>query len=118
MVWRSVAVWQLTQPADFASASATLCRSGAGGAPREGESPSAGTIASVARKGRRNRALMSEGKQQVREDRVQRTALARVVELPEAGGGEQRRRRGVQHHVLAHERAPLHARRHVPADAS
>ena len=31
MVWRSVAVWQLMQPADFASACATVCVAGAGG---------------------------------------------------------------------------------------
>src|SRR5215471_11542774 len=115
MVCRSVEVWQLTQPADLASASATLCRSGAGGAPREPESPSAGTMASSATRGRR-RALMSKGQQQVDEDRVQRPALAGVVELLEALGGKQRCCRGVQHHVLAHERSPLHARRYVPAD--
>src|SRR5262245_10233540 len=111
MVWLSVAVWQERQPADFASASATDCRSGAGGARRSPESPSAGTMARAERRSR-NRALMSEGEQEVGEDRIQRAALG--VELLQAFARKQRRGRGVEHHVLAHEGPPLHGERRIP----
>src|SRR5882672_7386818 len=119
MVCRSVARWQLMQPADFASASPTVWRSGAGGARRSPESPSAGArAAEAATRNRRELALMSEREQQVGEDRVQRAALARVVELLQAFPGKERRGGRVEHHVLAHEGPPLHAYGNVPADAS
>src|SRR5262245_50663608 len=115
MVCRSVSRWQLMQPADFASASATLCRSGAGGARRSPESPSAGTMASVASR-MRYRAFILESQQQVQERRIQRAALR--VELLQALRGEERRQRRVEHHVLAHEGAPLHGGGEVPADGA
>src|SRR5882724_8705012 len=116
MVWRSVATWQLVQPADFVSASSTDWRAGAGGARRSPESPSAGTRSMAASRGGRNRALMSEGEQQVGEDRILGPALALVVELLQAFSRKKRRGRGIQDHVLAHEGPPLHADRNIPAD--
>src|SRR5258706_7053006 len=43
IVWRSVSVWQLMQPRDFASASITPCRSGAGSEAKAGNAEIAET---------------------------------------------------------------------------
>src|SRR5512146_2751256 len=76
IVWRSVAVWQLVQPADLRSASATDCDPGAGAASAP-HAPIA-TMSAVA--GARIVRVMSERRDQVDEDRVLRAALPLVVE--------------------------------------